>query len=123
MSDEIKVQSSQLWELHDRLQVLQHAPVVTDPETGKQVDPTNGYLCYGWIDGKWHLIDAGVIGPEINEDGSYENNEIDCHFYDPVAGDAGNGQAPQWLIDKANKRMSRLPDMPDPATFLKDSDG
>lgn len=110
MSDEITVERGwQWWEVVDRMLIVQHAPIVTDPETGKNVDPTGITLNFRWVRGTWNLVSAKVEGLEVAVDGTHpDDDNIECDFYDPVRGDPGSGKAPDWLIELAIRRKAEL---------------
>lgn len=117
MSEPITVERGlRWWEVTDRLMVVQYAPITTDPKTGKNVDPTSMDMTYRWVDGAWALVAASVEGLEIDEDGNHpDDEEIEVDFYDPVGGGSESGGAPGWVVDLANKRMAKLPPVPEGA--------
>lgn len=99
------------WSVVDNLCDVQSAPLVTDPETLKWVDPIDIRMEYHWYPEGWVLVAAEVRGMEVVDGECPHEDVIVCDFYDPVEGEEGlgGGKAPQWLIDRADKRMAVLP--------------
>ena len=103
------------WELKDNISPIPGMPLVTDPDTGKTVDPTGLYLTYLWNDviTKWVLAHVEVHGSEISEDGTYPNyNSVECEFYDPTSSVEADGGFPVWAVEYAARRIARLPAPP-----------
>lgn len=99
------------WEITERLLVIRNAPVVFDPETGKNIDPVTGSLVFRWCGEGWVLVYASVNGMEIDEEGHHPGEEmIEVEFLDPLSSDEGFG-APGWLLKEADERKALLPDM------------
>ena len=103
------------WELKDNVSPIPGMPPVTDPMTGRKVDPTGLYLTYLWDDvgAVWILSEVEVHGSEISEDGTYpEHSDEECVFYDPSTPVEADGGFPYWAVKYAARRIARLPAAP-----------
>jgi hypothetical protein len=105
------------WELRVHLNTVQNAPMVTDPLTGKTVDPVDITLSFvpaTDLAERWVLAGVDVSGMEVDEEGGYPGEEyVRCSFFDPVLGEEGEGKAPGWLLCIAKSHLARLPDPPE----------
>jgi len=105
-----------IWDLTDRFSRVQGAPLVTDPDTGKRIDPMELQLQYRWYlaTREWRLLIALVDGVQVVEDGTYPNSQIVRCTYDDPDPQAGEDEAgfPAWVLDIANDRLPYLPEPP-----------
>jgi hypothetical protein len=97
----------------ERFDPVQGAPIVTDPETKRRIDPTSLHLTYQWFSGSnlWLLVWVRVDGVAIHPDGTYDPDgyTVECEFYDPAAETEENGGFPDWAKKVAADRMWLLP--------------
>lgn len=115
MSDIKMNRPSTHWEVEVRWRLVQHAPMVTDPETGRQVDPHGLDLTFAWFDDAWKLTFVEVHGAVVLPDGTYPNDgDMVCEFYDPTPGEPEkDGGHPVWVAPIAEEVIPQLPVMPE----------
>lgn len=106
-----------LWSVEDTIPVVQNAPLTVCPRTGRTIDPYRIRLTYAWSREAWHLSEAFVYGPPVNEQGKpvpaddleYDlDGQAECYFFDPTAATLEDGKFPDWVLRIAASGIERL---------------